>query len=214
MPKSVRATCWPRQRQRQGRTLSRIRARKIASPVRCTISQGLFFRAVAQAAELSDLVAFGVIAGLQAPELSDGFVEVLTRAGRPMLLSAQAPARLARRIVIGWDGGPSASRAVSAALPFLKKAEAVEVLAVRHAERDAIDAKELHEYLSLHGIASTQRLVVQGARAIGEALLEGAAGADLLVTGAYSRGPLRESMFGGATVHLRSHATLPILMAH
>ncbi|MGB8364116.1 MAG: universal stress protein [Rhizomicrobium sp.] len=179
-------------------------------------SQGLFFRAVAHAAELCDLVAFGVISEPEAVELSEGFVEVLTRSGRPILLSAEAPLRLARRIVLGWDGGPSAARAISAALPFLRKAESIEILSVQRAVPSAVDFAALHEYLALHGLSCTERTVEQGTRRIGEALLDGAtqAGADLLVTGAYGRGPLRESVFGGATVHIRSHATLPIFMAH
>jgi nucleotide-binding universal stress UspA family protein len=179
-------------------------------------SQGLFFRAVARAAELCDLVAFGAISGIQTAELSDGFVEVLTRSGRPILLSAEAPPRLAPKIAIGWDGGLSAARAISAALPFLKRADSVEILSVQRAPSRAADFAELREYLALHGIGAEARTIEQAARPIGEALLDGAvqAGADLLVTGAYGHGPLRESVFGGATVHIRSHATLPIFMAH
>jgi nucleotide-binding universal stress UspA family protein len=178
--------------------------------------QGLFFRAVAHAAEFSDLVAFGMIAGPDATELSEGFVEILTRSGRPMLLSAEAPSRLARKIVVAWDGSAPAARAVSAALPFLKKADSVEILSIKLAAGQRAGFAEMREYLALHGVTATEQTVEQGARQIGEALLDGAAGAgaDLLVMGAYGRGPLRETVFGGATVHIRSHATLPILMAH
>ncbi len=179
-------------------------------------AQGLYFRAVAQAAELSDLVAFGVIAGPDTVELSEGFIEVLTRSGRPVLLSAEAPSRLARKIVVGWDGGASAARAISAALPFLKKAEAVEILSIQKAPHTEAHFAGLKEYLALHGVNATARTVEQGSRQIGQALLDDAAasGADLLVMGAYARGPLRESVFGGATAHIRSHATLPIFLAH
>ena len=179
-------------------------------------AQGLFFRAVAQAAELSDLVAFGTISGPETVELSEGFVEILTRSGRPILLASEAPAGLAQRIMIGWDGGPSAARAVSQALPFLKKARTVEILRVQRAPLHAEDFSDLHEYLGLHGIAAGEQTIERGARQVGEALLEGAAqaGADLLVMGAYGRGPLRESVFGGTTVHIRSHASLPIFLAH
>ncbi len=178
--------------------------------------QGLFFRAVAQEAELSDLVVFGVIAGPDMVELSEGFVEILTRSGRPILLSAEAPRRLARKIVLGWDGGPSAARAISASLPFLKKAESVEILSIQKAPHLEKPFDDLRQYLALHGVKPAERTAELGARHIGEALLEDAAasGADLLVMGAYGRGPLRESVFGGATAHIRSHATLPIFLAH
>lgn len=188
-----------------------------ADRVTCALhhAKGLYFRAVAHAAELCDLVAFGAIAGPEATELGEGFVEVLTRSGRPVLLSSASPSRLARNIVLGWDGGASAARAISAALPFLGKAEHVEILSVQRASA-AADFSTLREYLALHGIACAERTVEQRGQSIAEALLGAAveAGADLLVTGAYSRGSLRESVFGGATAHLRSHATLPIFMAH
>ena len=191
---------------------------KKADAVTCSFrrAQGLYFRAVAHAAELSDLVVFGVVAGLEAVELSEAFVEILTRSGRPILLSAEAPSRLARKVVLGWDGGASAARAVSAALPFLKKAESIEILSVQRAPLRETGFADLHDYLALHGLSATERTVEQGARPVGEAILESAAqaGADLLVMGAYSRGALRESVFGGATAHIRSHATLPIFMAH
>lgn len=191
---------------------------KKAEAVTCSLrrAQGLFFRAVAQAAELCDLVAFGTIGGPDTVELSEGFVEVLTRSGRPILLSAEAPSRLARKVIVGWDGGASASRAVSAALPFLRKAESVEILSIQRAPLHHGGFAELRDYLGLHGIAAQEQTVEQGARQIGEALLEGAvrAGGDFLVMGAYGRGSLRESVFGGATAHIRSHASLPIFLAH
>jgi len=190
-----------------------------ADTVTCSLrrAQGAYFKAVAQAAELSDIVAFGVIAGPDSVELSEGFIEVLTRSGRPILLSAEAPSGIARRVVLGWDGGASAARAVSAALPFLKKAENIVVLSIkRPGQQNETDFAGLREFLSLHGLSVTEQTVEQNSRPIGDALLHGAAlaGADLLVMGAYSRGPLRESVFGGATSHIRSHATLPIFMAH
>lgn len=179
-------------------------------------AQGLFFRAVAEAAQFADLVAFGVIAGPQSAELSDGLVEVLTRSGRPVLLSAEAPAKLLSRVVVGWDGGASAARAVTAALPFLRAAAGVTILRIGRAPLHPAVSRDLHEYLALHGVVASDETTEQGARSIGEALLEGAVElkADLLVMGAYSRGTLREHVFGGTTAHIRSHATLPIFMAH
>ena len=39
-------------------------------------------------------------------------------------------------------------------------------------------------------------------------------GADLLVMGAYGRSRMREMILGGATRHILSHMTLPVLMSH
>lgn len=179
-------------------------------------AQGLYFRAVAQSAELCDLVAFGVISGPDTTELSEGFVEVLTRSGRPILLSAEAPSKLAKKIVLGWDGGASAARAISAALPFLKKADAVEILSIVRGPVQDQHFSDVQQYLALHGVKASGKAVEQGSRQIGQALLEDASKceADMLVLGAYRRGPLRESVFGGVTAHIRSHATLPIFLMH
>jgi nucleotide-binding universal stress UspA family protein len=39
-------------------------------------------------------------------------------------------------------------------------------------------------------------------------------GADLLVMGGYGHSRLRESIFGGATAHILSHANMPALLVH
>ena len=53
-------------------------------------------------------------------------------------------------------------------------------------------------------------------REIGEVLIEEAsrAGADLLVMGAYGHWRWREWVFGGATLHVLRHTTVPVLMTH
>ena len=51
---------------------------------------------------------------------------------------------------------------------------------------------------------------------LGDVLLREAMrfGADLLVMGAYAQSPFRESLTGGVTNHVLSHADLPVLMTH
>jgi nucleotide-binding universal stress UspA family protein len=39
-------------------------------------------------------------------------------------------------------------------------------------------------------------------------------GSDLLVMGAYGHSRLREFVFGGATQHILSHMTVPVLLSH
>jgi nucleotide-binding universal stress UspA family protein len=58
--------------------------------------------------------------------------------------------------------------------------------------------------------------LIGGHRTAGELLLGSAAefGADLLVVGGYSHGPLREAVFGGVTAALIRHAACPVLMVH
>ncbi len=82
--------------------------------------------------------------------------EVAAESGRPVLVVPPALPRAERprRIAIAWDGGPSASRAVAAALPFLRLAAKVVVVTVEEA-RAPIDVADLQPYLERHGIEAS-----------------------------------------------------------
>ncbi len=177
--------------------------------------QGHFADRVTQASRLSDLVLFGPLAAGDKPGLAEAFEATLLETGRPVLLTAQTPPKnFARRVALGWDGSLTCSRAVSAALPLLEKAEAVEVLCVCSGAMEGLD--DLREYLSLHGIACSERKVEADSRPVGEVLLEtaSASGAGLLVLGGYGHTRLRQVFFGGVTRHVVSHAELPLLLVH
>ena len=143
----------------------------------------------------------------------------LLRTQRPVLL---APQRLTNELtgtaMIGWDESLQCWHAVSAAIPFLRRARTVEVVSV---DKDAAGREtsqaEVLTYLRCHGIAAEARVVPPNSLSVGETLLATAAeaSAGLLVMGAYAHSRLREMLLGGATRHvLRNAATTPVLMAH
>jgi nucleotide-binding universal stress UspA family protein len=70
--------------------------------------------------------------------------------------------------------------------------------------------------LARHGVKCEGAEEVKPRRAVGETLLACAQefGADLLVMGCYGHTRWRELILGGATRHVLSHATLPVLMSH
>jgi nucleotide-binding universal stress UspA family protein len=178
--------------------------------------QGSFGDQLTAAARLSDLVVFGPIRDNDQAGLAEAFVQVLVETDRPVLRATdEVPSGFARRIAIGWDGKTAGAHAVSAAIPYLTKADSVEILSVqRPLKADATEG--LKEYLALHGIKSSERLIDPGPKRIGEALLNAAAegNADLLVVGGYGRGRLRESLIGGVTRHLIAHAGIAVFMVH
>ena len=179
--------------------------------------QGNFGDSLTAAARLSDLVVFGPIRDNDQAGLAEAFVQVLVETDRPVLrATGEAPTSFARRIAIGWDGKTAAAQAVSAAMPYLAKADSVEILSVQRPPLKAEATEGLKEYLSLHGVKSTERLIDPGNKRIGEALLDAAAqgNADLLVVGGYGRGRLRESLIGGVTRHVIAHAGLSVFMVH
>lgn len=179
--------------------------------------QGNFGDQLALEARLSDLVVFGPIRESDQAGLAEAFVQVLVDTDRPVLRATDdVPRRFAERIAIGWDGKKAASQAVSAAMPFLKRAAQVEVFSIQRPPLTPEATEGLREYLALHGVTATERLIDAGNKRIGEALLQAARqdNADLLVMGGYGRGRLRESLIGGVTRHLIAHADIAVFMVH
>ena len=155
---------------------------------------------------------------------------VLLHSGRPVLivpyappLPLLAPPAAARNVLISWNASKEASRAVSAALPLLQRAEHVHVAIfdaqVHAAEHGEQPGAELLHYLARHGVDARVHLLDGGGVRrgdIGEALLSQAAdlSADLLVMGAYGHSRLRETILGGVTRTILQSMTIPVLMAH
>jgi len=188
-----------------------------ADAVTCSFEAiiGLYPPRIAEAASLSDLVVFGPLSKDDGPDIAESFLEALTTTQRPVLISPEAMLRAPRRIVIGWDGGNAAAHSVCAAIPFLERADSVEILSVQH-EGHHVRFKALEFYLALHGVKATHRTVDKGTKSTGQALLEAATkdGADLLVMGGYGHNYWRETLFGGVTAFVRWHANIPVLLMH
>lgn len=143
----------------------------------------------------------------------------LLRTQRPVLLAPERfTGSLSDTAMIAWDESLQCWHAVSAAIPFLRRAQAVEVVSVdRDAAGRSASQAEVVAYLRCHGITASTRVVAPDSRSVGDTLLatagEGRAG--LLVMGAYAHSRLREMLLGGATRHvLRSATATPVFMAH
>jgi nucleotide-binding universal stress UspA family protein len=172
---------------------------------------------LANAAILSDLVVIPPVAKDGGGETHDALVRVLTKVGRPVLLCASdKPAQLGKKIAIGWDGRDAAAKALVAAVPFLEKAESVELVSVGNPRPEDSSINEAREFLALHDIRCAERVIQRGSRGIADTLVEAArnSGCDLLVAGGYGHSRLVESIFGGVTDSIVSHPQLPILMVH
>lgn len=172
---------------------------------------------VTRRAGVSDLVVVGRT-DASVGALTRGLVEAaLFAAGAPLLVAANPPMpSLATRVLIGWNRSASAARAIHSALPLLRLAGTVEILAVRTGAKEGPDAQRLAEVLALHGVTATVNEIDPDYRRVGEILRERAAeiDADLLVMGAYSHSRLREFVLGGVTRDILSDAALPVFMAH
>jgi hypothetical protein len=99
---------------------------------------------VAQQARLADLtvVAHPDAGGDGAS--ADALHAVLFDSGRPVLLAPQdAPSTIGRRVCVAWNGTAESASAVSAALPWLEKAEASCILSSEGYQRRGPPAEEL-----------------------------------------------------------------------
>lgn len=173
---------------------------------------------VAEESRLADLVIVADAAARDQTSGPNALETCMLAEGRPVLLApAKTPDAIGTHAVIGWDESGEAANAVTAALPFLTEADKVTIVCIdEDGVSDAPAARTLAEYLRLHGIAAEVHLVPEDDRNTGEVLLAEAETlkADLLVMGGYSHSRLRELVLGGVTRHIRSHATIPVLMAH
>ncbi len=173
--------------------------------------------AVGMYARLFDLTVVGrPVPGASTPAAST-LETVLFDSGRPILIAPpSAPKSLGGTAVVSWNASTETARAVAFAMPFLRRAERVVVLAVEGVMVPGPSAAEAARHLQLNGVAAETREAATSGRGGGETILAEAAalGADLLVKGAYTHSRLRQMIFGGATSKILAEAELPVFMAH
>jgi nucleotide-binding universal stress UspA family protein len=123
------------------------------------------------------------------------------------------------RIMIAWDGGRAATRAISEARPLLAKAKQVELLVVETGKPDSgqIPGADLARYLARHNLkVELRRVLASSKQDIDSTILNEITdgGVDLVVMGGYGHSRLREFVLGGVTRSIVESMTVPVLMAH
>ena len=137
--------------------------------------------------------------------------------GRPVLMAPpRVPATFGETVLIHWNASTETARCMRFAMPILRKARRVSLIAVEGAIVPGPSIKDAVGYLEANGITAADKTVTGRGNRPGEAILAEAAaiGADLLVKGAYTQSRLRQMIFGGATSHILSAAELPVFFAH
>jgi nucleotide-binding universal stress UspA family protein len=150
----------------------------------------------------------------------DPIVEAaLFESGRPLLIVPyiQRSPFQAGRILVCWDGGRVAARAVGDALPFLMRAQAVDILIVAEERKhDEMADADMTAHLARHGVRAEVKQITRGDISIEDAILSYAAdsGAEFMVMGGYGHSRLREFILGGVTRGILQSMTVPVLMSH
>jgi nucleotide-binding universal stress UspA family protein len=144
--------------------------------------------------------------------------DALFESGRPILMvPKRAPQTMGEVIAIAWNGSTETALTVALGMPFIRQARQVVVIAVgpQHMPEPGPEGDELARSLENYGVAVSLRTAVGRQKAQGESFMREAlaAGADLLLKGAYTQSRIRQMIFGGATRHIIMEANIPVLMA-
>lgn len=139
--------------------------------------------------------------------------------GRPCLLVPNEwPAeRIGGRIVVGWNGGREATRAIADAMPLLTAADTVHLVVVPDARIQALYGEDPGADMAAHLARQGVSVVLEQCRGddAGSVLLERCAadGADMLVMGAMGRSRVSEFVLGGATRTVLDRVCVPVLLS-
>lgn len=142
----------------------------------------------------------------------------LFASGRPVMMCPPQESvsdDFADHVMIGWNGSIEASRAVAMSMPLITSAKTVTILSSGATGHDAT-AEQLRRYLELKSVDADVRLFDTGSTRVGAQLLSEteAAGAGVLIMGAYHDSFERTSIFGGNSQVVVEKAKFPIVMVH
>ncbi|HEU4852498.1 MAG TPA: universal stress protein [Telluria sp.] len=146
---------------------------------------------------------------------------VMLNSPRPVLVVpyTNPPADIDRHVLIGWNGSPEATRAITAAIPLLRRARKATVAIFNADEHYGLHGDlpgaDVATWIARHGVkvdVTSQRTTLD----VGNALLSMAADmdCDMLVIGGYGRPRYRELLLGGVTRTVLETMTVPVMMAH
>lgn len=202
---------------------ARAKAEGIGYEVRREVTQDPLADVIGRHARYADLVIMGQsdpddpLTG--EPELAE---DVILGSGRPVLMvpyigALQPPGR---KVVVAWDSGREAARAVNDAMPMLEAAEQVLVLIVNPKRgpggHGAEPGADIATHLARHGVKVDVKVYTQRDLSVSDMLLARIAdeGADLVVLGGYGHARLREMVLGGVTRDMLRTMTVPLFMSH
>lgn len=173
-------------------------------------------------ARASDLVIIGQRnpAEIESDRSNDYPERLILKLGRPALLLPHAGTvqKTFDNIIVAWDGGREAARAIADAIPFLKLAQHVKILTMSESadlENDLPDV-DMAAYLARHDVKAEIERNQSIHIAPADWLLSRAADshANLLVMGAYGHSRLTELVLGSVTQSIMRQMNLPVLMSH
>lgn len=135
--------------------------------------------------------------------------------GRPILMVPKGHERRAHaRVVVAWDGGRAAARALSDSLNLLDDQSHLTVLTVGDTDTPSA-ASDVVRHLERHGISAAHEQI-PAEPGVARALLAYCRNQppSLLVMGAYEHSKFREDFLGGVTARVLRDTPVPVLLSH
>ncbi len=166
---------------------------------------------VAQKSKFCDLV---IAAAPPEGEHTSTFSSAILKSGKPILIIPRVLRNFSyKNILIGWNNSVENSRAITSALPFLKRAKNIQIITTSEFINDDIMGVEnLSQYLKFHDINTTLK-AIKPTSLKGEVLLKYAKenSFDMIVSGSHPS--FSEKILGGTTKYLLTHTHIPIFVS-
>lgn len=177
------------------------------------------FAAFARRFDLSVLMQSG-----ESDDTDNGvFIEsAIFGSGRPVIVTPyiQKDGLSLKRVICCWDGSRAAARAVNDSLPFLTKAQAVELLVVENEKNKPAQVEfrgfEMAAHLARNNVKVELTTLSAANSNVTNVILSRAAdcSASMIVMGGYGHSRVREFVLGGVTRGILASMTVPVLMSH
>ena len=121
-----------------------------------------------------------------------------------------------KRLAIAWNNGPTEALLLRSVMPLLQQADEILFITAGKSQRKGPSARQMINYLKAWGLKAKEKKVDDKETKAGKAIEKTAREfkADVLLSGAYTRGRMRELIFGGVTEYLVTDTNLPVIMLH
>jgi nucleotide-binding universal stress UspA family protein len=144
----------------------------------------------------------------------------LFESGRPVVIVPyiQKQGIKLDRVLVCWDASRPATRAIADAIPFLQRANKIDIVVVsgERGKAGELAGTNMARHLARHGVNVELKRLTAGEVDVQSAILDHAAdtGAEFMVMGGYGHSRLREFILGGVTRTILTSMTIPVLMSH
>ena len=195
----------------------------LRSSVESVVTQlGALTDVVGTRARYSDLVILPLAYGPGRSVIDEAVTEAALFEGMsPVLVVPPSGMKSAepKRVMLAWNQSREAMVAARRAMPFLRRAESVQIVVVdppTHGPERSDPGGLLCQLLVRHGIKAEVSVLAKTLPRISEVLSRQARDFDagLLVMGAYGHSRFREAILGGATRDMLESAEIPVFLAH